>query len=67
MPLAQHCLYAGDVAAYLPHSTGILKLAVCTLEAQIKALSAEGIELLGQLIIGPGPHIGRLHQTISSP
>src|SRR6201987_5210078 len=67
MPLAQHCLYAGDVAAYLPHSTSILKLAICTLEAQVEALSAEGVELLGQLIVGLRPHIRCFHQTISSP
>jgi hypothetical protein len=61
MPLAQHRLYSGDVPAYLPHSAGILKLAVCPLEAQIKTLSPEGIELLGQLVVGPRPEIDGLH------
>jgi hypothetical protein len=45
--LTQHRLYASDVAAYLPRSTGILQLAVCSLKAQVEALSAKSIELLG--------------------
>jgi len=47
MSLTHHCLYASDVAAYLPCSTGILQLAVCSLKTQVEALSAKSIELLG--------------------
>jgi len=61
MPLAQHRPNSGDVPAYLPYSAGVLELAVCPLEAQIKTLSPEGIDLLGQLVVGPRPEIGGLH------
>src|SRR5205814_4793293 len=63
-------LDAGDAAPHLPHPGGVFELSARALKAQVENLLAHGFELFGQLVIGPGAHIGglgSLHGASSSP
>ena len=69
-PLAENGLDAGDVAPYLAHPRGVFELTAGALETQVEDLLAEGIDLLGQLVLGAGPQISgcpTFHDASSSP
>src|SRR5436309_2876598 len=60
-PLPEHGLDAGDIAPHLPHPRGVFELSARALEAQVENLLTQGLDLGGQLVVGAGTHIGRLH------
>src|SRR3984893_1563933 len=69
-PLAENGLDAGDVAPHVAHPRGVLELTAGALETQVEDLLAEGLDLLGQLVLGAGPQVAgfhALHDATSSP
>src|SRR3984893_7181885 len=61
---------AGDMAPHLAYPRGVFELAAGALETQVEDLLAEGLDLLGQLVLGAGPQVAgfhALHDGSSSP
>src|SRR5260370_35775272 len=59
--LAENGFDAGDVAPHLAHPRGVFELAAGALKTQVEDLLGQGVDLLGQLVDGARPNIGRLH------
>src|SRR5712671_1334287 len=61
VPLAENGLNARNVAPHVAHPRGIFELPAGALETQVEDLSAERVDLLGQLVHRAGPQVGGLH------
>src|SRR6266567_5810225 len=59
--LAENGLDPRDVAPHLAHPRGVFELAAGALETQVENLTAEGVDLFGQLVDRAGPQVGGLH------
>src|SRR5579862_8776497 len=67
LALAEHRLDAGDLAPHLAEPRRVFELPAGPLKAQVEALLAERLDLLVELVRGPGSQIGRFHRLHAEP